>query len=142
MEAEPWPPTKPVTSWNSPFRSFQEFAKENIFTKQEITAISPKKRSDFELRINASGCSPNDFTRYAQQHEINVDSLYRKRIARLGIRARLHYGTRRIFFILDRATRKFPGEVLKKSHENGEGGLWFDCVTCQGYGYLLHARSS
>ncbi|KAA8910712.1 U3 small nucleolar RNA-associated protein 6-domain-containing protein [Sphaerosporella brunnea] len=87
----------------------REFEKKKIFTKQEITAIT-KKRSDFELRINASGCSPNDFTRYAQ-YEMNVESLYRKRIARLGIRARLHYGARRIFFILDRATRKFPGEI-------------------------------
>jgi len=42
---------------------------------------------------------------------MNLDALYRKRIKRLGIRARMHYGTRRIFFILDRATRKFPGNV-------------------------------
>jgi U3 small nucleolar RNA-associated protein 6 len=42
---------------------------------------------------------------------MNLDALYRKRTKRLGIRARMHYGTRRIFFILDRATRKFPGDV-------------------------------
>lgn len=77
--------------------------------QEEIAAIT-KKRSDFEHRINASGCSATDFTRYAQ-YEMNLDALFRKRTKRLGIRARMHYGTRRIFFILDRATRKFPGDV-------------------------------
>ena len=42
---------------------------------------------------------------------MNLESLYRKRTKRLGIKARLHYGARRVFFILDRATRKFPGDI-------------------------------
>jgi U3 small nucleolar RNA-associated protein 6 len=49
---------------------------------------------------------------------MNLEALYRKRSTRLGIRARLHHGTRRIFFILDRATRRFPGEL----------GLWLQYV--------------
>lgn len=77
--------------------------------QEEITAIT-RKRSDFEHRVNASGCHAIDFTRYAQ-YEMNLEALYRKRIKRLGIRSRLHYGARRIFFILDRATRKFSGDV-------------------------------
>ncbi len=40
-----------------------------------------------------------------------MDALRRKRVKRLGIRATGHNGQRRIFFILDRGTRKFPGEV-------------------------------
>ncbi|KAI5806133.1 half-A-TPR repeat-containing protein [Geopyxis carbonaria] len=87
----------------------QEYEKKGVFSKPEISAIA-KKRSDFEHRINASGCSPKDFTRYAE-YEMNLESLYRMRVKRLGIRARLHYGTRRIFFILDRATRKFPADI-------------------------------
>jgi U3 small nucleolar RNA-associated protein 6 len=42
---------------------------------------------------------------------MNVEALFRKRVKRLGIRTRMHYGTRRIFFILDRATRRFPGYI-------------------------------
>lgn len=86
------------------------------FRQEEIAAIT-RKRSDFEHRINACGCSATDFTRYAQ-YEMNLDALFRKRTKRLGIRARMHYGTRRIFFILDRATRKFPGDV----------GLWVQYI--------------
>lgn len=40
-----------------------------------------------------------------------MDALRRKRVKRLGIRAPAHNGQRRIFFILDRGTRKFPGDV-------------------------------
>ncbi|CCX04753.1 U3 small nucleolar RNA-associated protein 6-domain-containing protein [Pyronema domesticum] len=87
----------------------REYEKKKIFTREEIAAIT-KKRTDFEHRINASGCSLNDFTRYVQ-YEMNLDALYRKRIKRMGIRTRMHYGTKRIFFIFDRATRKFPGDV-------------------------------
>ncbi|KAL9625587.1 MAG: hypothetical protein Q9160_000300 [Pyrenula sp. 1 TL-2023] len=45
---------------------------------------------------------------------MNVDSLRRKRIKRLGIKFASHSGQRRIFFIFDRAIRKFPGDI----------GLW------------------
>lgn len=84
--------------------------------QDEIAAIT-RKRSDFEHRIAASGCSAQVFTRYAS-YEMNLSSLFRLRCSRLQIRARMHYGTRRIFFILDRATRKFPGDV----------GLWLQYI--------------
>ncbi|KAI9850987.1 MAG: U3 snoRNP protein [Thelocarpon superellum] len=42
---------------------------------------------------------------------MNLESLRRKRVKRLGIKASRHAGQRRIFFVLDRATRKFHGNV-------------------------------
>lgn len=45
---------------------------------------------------------------------MNLESLRRKRVKRLGIRNRVHAGQRRIFLVLDRGTRKFHGDV----------GLW------------------
>ncbi len=45
---------------------------------------------------------------------MNLESLRRKRVHRMGVRTNGHAGQRRIFFILDRATRKFHGDV----------GLW------------------
>ncbi|GKZ32991.1 U3 snoRNP protein [Aspergillus brasiliensis] len=90
----------------------KEFERKKIFSKEEITAII-KKRSDFEHKLNARGALPIDFVRYAQ-YEMNLDTLRRKRVKRLGIRSAGYTGQRRIFFILDRATRKFHGDV----------GLW------------------
>ena len=45
---------------------------------------------------------------------MNLESLRRKRVHRMGVKANGHPGQRRIFFVLDRATRKFHGDV----------GLW------------------
>ena len=45
---------------------------------------------------------------------MNLESLRRKRARRLGVKASAHTGQRRIFFVLDRATRKFHGDI----------GLW------------------
>lgn len=45
------------------------------------------------------------------QYELNLENLRKKRVKRLGIRNAGHSGTRRIFFILDRATRKFHGDL-------------------------------
>ena len=45
---------------------------------------------------------------------MNLESLRRKRVRRMGIKSNGHAGQRRMFFILDRATRKFHGDV----------GLW------------------
>ena len=42
---------------------------------------------------------------------MNLDTLRRKRIKRLGVKSQMHTGQRRVFFILDRATRKFHGDV-------------------------------
>ena len=45
---------------------------------------------------------------------MNLETLRRKRARRLGVKASAHTGQRRIFFVLDRATRKFHGDI----------GLW------------------
>ena len=42
---------------------------------------------------------------------MNLESLRRKRAKRLGVKATAHTGQRRIYFVLDRATRKFHGDV-------------------------------
>ncbi len=69
-----------------------------------------KKRADFEHQINARGCRPSAFAQYAE-YEMNLESLRRKRVQRLGASVNQHAGQRRIFFILDRATRKFHGDL-------------------------------
>lgn len=76
-----------------------------------------KKRSDFEHKLNARGGQPVDFVRYAQ-YEMNLDLLRRKRVRRMGVRSAGFSGQRRIFFILDRATRKFHGDI----------GLWVQYI--------------
>ena len=45
---------------------------------------------------------------------MNLESLRKKRVQRLGVKTSNHTGQRRIFFILDRSTKKFPGDL----------GLW------------------
>jgi U3 small nucleolar RNA-associated protein 6 len=58
-----------------------------------------------------------DFVRYVE-YEMNLDTLRKKRVKRLGIRQAGHSGQRRIFFILERATRKFHGDL----------GLWIQYI--------------
>jgi U3 small nucleolar RNA-associated protein 6 len=98
----------------------QEYERKQIFTRDEITSIA-KKRSDFEHILNARGSKAGDYVRYAA-YEMNLDSLRKKRCKRLGVKATAHGGQRTIFFILDRATKKFPGDL----------GLWVQYVQfCQ-----------
>jgi U3 small nucleolar RNA-associated protein 6 len=98
----------------------QEYERKQIFTREEIAAIA-KKRSDFEHILNARGSKAADYVRYAT-YEMNLDSLRKKRCKRLGVKATAHGGQRTIFFILDRATKKFPGDL----------GLWVQYVQfCQ-----------
>ncbi|RMZ70581.1 rrna processing utp6 [Pyrenophora seminiperda CCB06] len=85
-----------------------ELERKKIFTREEISSIA-KKRSDFEHIINARGSHPEDYMRYIE-FEKNVDALRRKRIKRLGARYKGH-GQRTIYFLYNRATRKFPGDL-------------------------------
>ncbi|KAK2763785.1 U3 snoRNP protein [Arachnomyces sp. PD_36] len=94
----------------------KEYEKKKIFTKDEISSIA-KRRSDFEHKINARGSQPADFARYAE-YEMNLDTLRKKRIKRLSIKSPSHSGQKRIFFVLDRATRKFHGDI----------GLWMQYI--------------
>jgi len=87
----------------------QELSRKKIFTAAEIASIA-KKRSDFEHKVNTSREStPEAFARYAQ-YEMNLETLRRKRVNRLGIKTTNHSGTRRIFFVLERATWKHKGD--------------------------------
>ena len=95
----------------------QEFARKRIFTRDEIASIA-KKRSDFEHILNARGSKPEDYILYTE-YEMNLESLRRKRVKRLGVKISNHTGQRRIYFVLDRATKKFPGDV----------GLWMQYIT-------------
>ena len=72
-----------------------------------------KKRNQFELRVNASGCNAQDYIRYLE-FEINLNQLRKKRIKRLGVKLNrdASSGQRRIFFIMDRATQKFYGNQV------------------------------
>lgn len=94
----------------------KEYERKNIFSADEITSIA-RKRSDFEHKINARGSTPTDYARYAE-FEINVDTLRRKRVKRLGIKSVAHNGKRRIFFVFDRGTRKHSGDI----------GLWMEAI--------------
>ncbi|SMR60697.1 unnamed protein product [Zymoseptoria tritici ST99CH_1E4] len=94
----------------------QEYERKQIFTRDEISAITAK-RSDFEHVLNARGSQPGDYARYAT-YEMNLDSLRKKRCRRLGVKATAFNGQRTVFFILDRATKKFPGDM----------GLWMQYI--------------
>ncbi|KAF3919276.1 hypothetical protein ABW20_dc0106475 [Dactylellina cionopaga] len=115
----------------------QELERKKIFTKEEIQSIS-RKRSHHEHRIAAARCKPADFLAYAT-FEMNFDALRHKRTKRLNIRLKgssNHLGTRRIFFIFQRATRKFHGDIQ----------LWKTycefCRTQKSYGLLRKVLDS
>lgn len=58
---------------------------------------------------------------------MNLESLRKKRAKRMGVKAGGHSGQRRVMFILDRATRKFHGDLA----------LWFQYLT-----YLRSQKST
>ena len=94
----------------------KELEQKKIFTAAEISKIA-RQRSDFEHKVNARGSTAADYLRYAE-FETNVDALRKKRMKRLGIRKTSHSGQRRIFFVLDRGTKKHPADV----------GLWLQSI--------------
>lgn len=94
----------------------QEYERKGIFIKEEISSIA-SKRSDFEHVLNARGSRPSDYARYAT-YEMNLDSLRKKRCKRLGVKSTAFSGQRTLFFIFDRGTKKFPGDL----------GLWMQYI--------------
>lgn len=102
-----------------------------LFDKNEITMVM-RRRTDFEHRITGRGCKPKDFLRYTE-FETNLEKLRKKRYNRLSKVGMIETkpsisdwaGTRRIMFIFDRATRRYPGETelwsqyLKFAKSNG-----------------------
>ncbi|RDI78473.1 hypothetical protein Vi05172_g11392 [Venturia inaequalis] len=87
----------------------QDLLRKKIFTEPQVKAIA-QKRSSFEHIINARGSTPSDYARYAE-YEQNLESLRKKRCTRLKIKSTGHAGQRKIFFILDRGVKKFPGDL-------------------------------
>ncbi|KAL9107134.1 MAG: hypothetical protein Q9227_007914 [Pyrenula ochraceoflavens] len=83
--------------------------KKGLFSKEEIQGII-KRRSSFEHVVNSREARPYVYINYIT-YELNVESLRRKRAKRLGVKSPSHAGQRRIYFLLDRATRKFPGDL-------------------------------
>ena len=61
----------------------------------------------------AGAPTPTDFARYAS-YEQTLDALRRKRCIRKGIKGTHFAGQKRVFSVLERGTRKFPGDM----------GLW------------------
>jgi U3 small nucleolar RNA-associated protein 6 len=97
----------------------QELVRKEVFTEAEVKSIA-RKRSDYEHTINARGQTPTDYASYAT-YEINLASLIKKRTTRLNVKLGVssHEGPRRIFFILERGVRKFPGDL----------GLWMQLLS-------------
>ncbi|KAK9314288.1 U3 small nucleolar RNA-associated protein 6-domain-containing protein [Lipomyces starkeyi] len=93
----------------------EDLQKKNVFTKLEIASIT-RRRTDFEHRIYGRGANLLDFLKYAE-FEMNLDLLRKKRIQRLsgngekGASVSTWSGQQRIFFIFERATRKFKGDI-------------------------------
>ncbi|KAI4099331.1 MAG: hypothetical protein LQ339_006006 [Xanthoria mediterranea] len=87
----------------------QELIRKKLFTKDEVSSIA-RKRSEFEHKLSGRGSTASDYARYVE-YEMNLDALRRTKAKRLGIKATSYTGQRRIFFVLDRATRKFHGDT-------------------------------
>ncbi|KXS95546.1 hypothetical protein AC579_707 [Pseudocercospora musae] len=87
----------------------REYESKSIFSRHEIASIT-SKRSDFEHALNARGSTPADYARYAT-YEMNLDALRKKRCRRLAVKASSFSAQRTVFFVLHRATRKFPRDM-------------------------------
>lgn len=109
----------------------EDLKSKGLFEKNEITMIM-RRRTDFEHRIQGRGSKPRDFTKYAE-FEVNLEKLRKKRYSRLSKVGVIDTkpsisdwaGTRRIMFIFERATRRYPGDLdlwsqyLKFAKSNG-----------------------
>ncbi|KAF2496632.1 hypothetical protein BU16DRAFT_537795 [Lophium mytilinum] len=94
----------------------RELEVKKIFTRDEITSLA-KKRSGFEHAINSRGSHASDYARYAE-YEMNLEALRKHRVKRLGVKVPGFTGQKRIFFVLQRGTRKFPADI----------GLWMQYI--------------
>ncbi|KXS94205.1 hypothetical protein AC578_9962 [Pseudocercospora eumusae] len=94
----------------------REYESKRIFSRDEIASIT-SKRSHFEHTLNARGSTPADYARYAT-YEMNLGALRKKRCRTLAVHASSFSAQRTVFFVLDRATKKFPGDM----------GLWMQYI--------------
>lgn len=109
----------------------EDLQRKKLFAKNEITMIM-RRRTDFEHRIQGRGTKPRDFLKYAE-FETNLEKLRKKRFSRLSKSGSIDTkpsisdwaGIRRVLFIYERATRKFPRDMdvwsryLKSAKLNG-----------------------
>ncbi|KAG4303264.1 hypothetical protein PCK1_000602 [Pneumocystis canis] len=106
-----------------------DFEKKKIFTPTEIKSIL-RKRSEFEHALARRIVKKADFLKYAE-YEMNLEALRKKRVQRLNIKGKPTIsdwaGIRRIFFIFERATQKFHGDL----------DLWFQYIN-----YAQHEKST
>lgn len=90
-----------------------DLKEKKLFSPQEIRAIT-KKRTSFEQALTRKVIRKADFLRYAE-YEMNLESLRKQRKKRLQIKSKQSVsdwaGPRRIFFIFDRATKRFHGDI-------------------------------
>lgn len=90
-----------------------DLQEKKIFTPLEIKAIT-RKRTTFEHALTRKIVRKADFLRYAE-YEINLEALRVQRVKRLQIKGKKSIsdwaGPRRIFFIFERATKRFHGDV-------------------------------
>jgi U3 small nucleolar RNA-associated protein 6 len=95
----------------------EDLKAKGLFDKNEITMIM-RRRTDFEHRIQGRGSKPRDFLKYAD-FEGNLEKLRKKRYTRFASVGMMDdkpslsdwAGSRRILFIFDRATKRYPGEL-------------------------------
>lgn len=99
--------------------TLQLLSRLSIFTPAELTSLTTQ-RSTFEHTLSARGSTPLDYARYAA-FETNLAALITSRCARKKIRSpELRFaGQRAVFYILDRGTKKFPGDM----------GLWMQYIS-------------
>lgn len=94
-----------------------DFQKKGLFDRKEIAMIM-RRKTDFEHRIQGRGGTARDFLKYSD-FEINLEKLRLKRFHRLSLAGLVDLkpsisdwaGFKRIVFIFDRATRKFPADL-------------------------------
>lgn len=92
----------------------EDLQNKGLFEKHEITMIM-RRRTDFEHRIQGRGSHTRDFLKYAE-FEKNLEKLRKKRYARLSKVGLVDTkpsisdwaGVRRILFIYQRGTNKYP----------------------------------
>ncbi|KAI8371436.1 U3 small nucleolar RNA-associated protein 6-domain-containing protein [Radiomyces spectabilis] len=93
----------------------EDLEKKGLFSKVEIKSIV-KKRTNFEYALKRRIAKKIDFLRYIE-YEMNLDTLRKKRKDRFKdlknqkLTISDHAGQRRIFFLFERATNKFRGDL-------------------------------
>ncbi|KAG5437835.1 hypothetical protein PCANB_000550 [Pneumocystis canis] len=106
-----------------------DLEEKKIFTHTEIKSIL-RKRTEFEHALARRVVKKEDFLKYAE-YEMNLEALRKKRVKRLNIKGKTTIsdwaGVRRIFFIFERATQKFHGDI----------DLWFQYIY-----YAQHEKST